>query len=381
MSDPAQNDKLFDPANHPELIELIKKLTLKDPEAMAQYVADAFGGKAVDELVADVAKGRDSINLVKAAFVSIGASLAAVDEKKLALDGKPLKAFAPEWQGIAQLFNDIMIDSQRVSARAAHTAQEIADVVIEILLDHNTKKSEACELLGHYQKKVKEEQKDAEAIGTKLTNLHNSVNNFQATLKTALEKDSAIAKQIEEVRGRIAGVDKKIAEFESLINGCMWSAIGGGIGSSSLLLLQGGGVGSAAGAGIAAEKWGHPLHAARKEKAELQAELAQLIKTQEDLQQVHGMLAKVTGDWDDIKGGLAAISSIWGTFATNLTRIDESIASTTHDLEQEGKIWQHAYLRQLKLMQTIYAALSKMLVQWSANVTAIYPEAPPPYKA
>ena len=40
-----------------------------------------------------------------------------------------------------------------------------------------------------------------------------------------------------------------------------------------------------------------------------------------------------------------------------------------------------AYLRQLKLMQTIYAALSKMLVQWSANVTAIYPEAPPPYKA
>ena len=112
------------------------------------------------------------------------------------------------------------------------------------------------------------------------------------------------------------------------------------------------------------------------------------------------MLAKVTGDWDDIKGGLAAISSIWGTFATNLTRIDESIASTTHDLEQEGKVWQHvrddsillmagcscvtylqAYLRQLKLMQTIYAALSKMLVQWSANVTAIYPEAPPPYKA
>lgn len=93
------------------------------------------------------------------------------------------------------------------------------------------------------------------------------------------------------------------------------------------------------------------------------------------------MLAKVTGDWDDIKGGLAAISSIWGTFATNLTRIDESIASTTHDLEQEGKVWQHvrddsivvsarglcvtylqAYLRQLKLMQTIYAALSKMLV-------------------
>ena len=66
--------------------------------------------------------------------------------------------------------------------------------------------------------KVKEEQKDAEAIGTKLTNLHNSVNNFQATLKTALEKDSAIAKQIEEVRGRIAGVDKKIAEFESLVS-------------------------------------------------------------------------------------------------------------------------------------------------------------------
>ena len=66
--------------------------------------------------------------------------------------------------------------------------------------------------------KVKGEQKDAEAIGTKLTNLHNSVNNFQATLKTALEKDSAIAKQIEEVRGRIAGVDKKIAEFESLVS-------------------------------------------------------------------------------------------------------------------------------------------------------------------
>ena len=87
MSDPAQNDKLFDPANHPQLIELIKKLTLKDPEAMAQYVADAFGGKAVDELVADVAKGRDSINLVKAAFVSIGASLAAVDEKKLVVSG------------------------------------------------------------------------------------------------------------------------------------------------------------------------------------------------------------------------------------------------------------------------------------------------------
>ncbi|KAL1666714.1 hypothetical protein GGF50DRAFT_112988 [Schizophyllum commune] len=380
MSEPAHNDKLFDPANHPELIELIKKLTLKDPEAMAQYVADAFGGKAVDELVADVAKGRDSINLVKAAFVSIGASLAAVDEKKLVLDGKPLKAFAPEWQGIAQLFNDIMID-------------KIADVVIEILLDHNTKKSEACELLGHYQTKVKEEQKDAEAIGTKLTNLHNSLNNFQATLKTALEKDSAIAKQIEEVRGRIAGVDKKIAEFESLINGCMWSAIGGGIATFAGMLLTltplaplgialiFGGVGSAAGAGIAAEKWGHPLHAARKEKAELQAELAQLIKTQEDLQQVHGMLAKVTGDWDDIKGGLAAISSIWGTFATNLIRIDESIASTTHDLEQEGKVWQHAYLRQLKLMQTIYAALSKMLVQWSANVTTIYPEAPPPYKA
>ncbi|KAI5833376.1 hypothetical protein K523DRAFT_348999 [Schizophyllum commune Tattone D] len=380
MSDPAQTDKLFDPANHPELIELIKKLTLKDPEAMAQYVADAFGGKAVDELVADVAKGRDSINKVKAAFVTIGASLAAVDEKKLVLDGKPLKAFAPEWQGIAQLFNDIMID-------------KIADVVIEILLDHNTKKSEACELLGHYQTKVKEEQKDAEAIGTKLTNLHNSLNNFQATLKTALEKDSAIAKQIEEVRGRIAGVDRKIAEFESLINGCMWSAIGGGIATFAGMLLTltplaplgialiFGGVGSAAGAGIAAEKWGHPLHAARKEKAELQAELAQLIKTQEDLQQVHGMLAKVTGDWDDIKGGLAAISSIWGTFATNLTRIDESIASTTHDLEQEGKVWQHAYLRQLKLMQTIYAALSKMLVQWSANVTTIYPEAPPPYKA
>ncbi|KAI4522210.1 hypothetical protein K525DRAFT_269122 [Schizophyllum commune Loenen D] len=380
MSEPAHVDKLFDPANHPELIELIKKLTLKDPEAMAQYVADAFGGKAVDELVADVAKGRDSINMVKAAFVSIGASLAAVDEKKLVLDGKPLKAFAPEWQGIAQLFNDIMID-------------KIADVVIEILLDHNTKKSEACELLGHYQTKVKEEQKDAEAIGTKLTNLHNSLNNFQATLKTALEKDSAIAKQIEEVRGRIAGVDKKIAEFESLINGCMWSAIGGGIATFAGMLLTltplaplgialiFGGVGSAAGAGIAAEKWGHPLHAARKEKAELQAELAQLIKTQEDLQQVHGMLAKVTGDWDDIKGGLAAISSIWGTFATNLIRIDESIASTTHDLEQEGKVWQHAYLRQLKLMQTIYAALSKMLVQWSANVTTIYPEAPPPYKA
>ena len=44
------------------------------------------------------------------------------------------------------------------------------------------------------------------------------MNNFQATLKTALEKDSAIAKQIEEVRGRIAGVDKKIAEFESLVS-------------------------------------------------------------------------------------------------------------------------------------------------------------------
>ena len=87
MSDPAHDDKLFDPANHPELIELIKKLTLKDPEAMAQYVADAFGGKAVDELVADVAKGRDSINMVKAAFVSIGASLAAVDEKKLVVSG------------------------------------------------------------------------------------------------------------------------------------------------------------------------------------------------------------------------------------------------------------------------------------------------------
>ena len=69
-----------------------------------------------------------------------------------------------------------------------------------------------------HTQKVKEEQKDAEAIGTKLTNLHNSVHNFQATLKTALEKDSAIAKQIEEVRGRIAGVDKKIAEFESLVS-------------------------------------------------------------------------------------------------------------------------------------------------------------------
>ncbi|KAL1751052.1 hypothetical protein FB107DRAFT_279057 [Schizophyllum commune] len=213
-------------------------------------------------------------------------------------------------------------------------------------------------------------------------------------MTSVLDRDSDIKQEIKRIEALIVDVDKRIAEYESLISGCMMSAICTGVTAfAGLVLLITplapvgvglilGGVGGTIGAGIAADKWEHPLKAAREEKTNYQDQLKQLVKTKTDLEQVHIMLADVNSNWDTITNGLSTISLVWGHFTSSLVAIEASFNDLHGDLSVR-KVIPASYLWDLKLLQSGYVVLAQMLDQWSANVVAIYsPEAPPPpYKA
>ncbi|KAJ7834277.1 hypothetical protein B0H13DRAFT_2369979 [Mycena leptocephala] len=375
-----------DPEACRKIIADIQALAEKDPAKLREMVRGAFSGKAGEELVQRVKESGKIVEDVKTAFGHIYTTLVSVDAKKIILDGKPLEAFAPKWDIIYDSFNRIMKDSQVLAATAAGGAQKFADVMIPILCDPQLQKKDAGALLDKYIKTADFEQEECGKIGERLTQLQKDINSFKANLSAVLTIPGNLSNQIETVTAQIVQAKARIDQMNDLLNGCMWSAIGGGIGlvvgmfltltpaAPVGIALMMGSVGAAAGAGIAANSFGDQLHAAMKDHAKLQTDLAALVKTQTDLNDVNGKLLMLDSDWKTIANGLTVISRIWGAFRTDLIKI----RSLLGDLKDDAR------LLDFKLLESVYVLTAQMLDQYSVNITAVYNDSADPapaYKA
>ena len=80
--------------------------------------------------------------------------------------------------------------------------------------------------------------------------------------------------------------------------------------------------------------------AATNHKTALDKKLADLVKTQKDLDEANGTLTGIESAWQDISRGLAAISKVWGAFSHNLVQIQKSLEVTDQHFDLKLDQWQ-----------------------------------------